>query len=119
MRSRSDFGGIGAGELRHKLTLQRCATTQGPAGKPIYTYTTVGAYRANVEPLTGLELFNARQLKATITHKITMRVIGEVLPSDRFLFESTGRVFNVNFVFRESEVQRLYKIMATELKAPQ
>jgi SPP1 family predicted phage head-tail adaptor len=116
---RADMGGIAGGDLRHRLTLQRCATTQGQAGKPILTYSTVGTYWALVEPLIGHDLFTARQLKATTSHRITMRVVGPINPSDRFLFESTGRVFNVDSVFRHQEQDTYYKITATELKSPQ
>jgi head-tail adaptor len=114
-----NLGGINAGDLRHVLTLQRCATTQGEAGKPVLTYSAVGTYWALVEPLIGYERFTARQLKSTTSHKITMRNIGPVNPSDRFVFESESRVFNVDSVYRHEEMDAYYKITATELKTPQ
>jgi SPP1 family predicted phage head-tail adaptor len=85
----------------------------GPGGSSP-TWTTVGTYWARVRPLSGRELFNARQTKATTTHEITMRAQVPVGPNSRLLFESTGRIFNVDESLRVDETNTYRRILATE-----
>jgi SPP1 family predicted phage head-tail adaptor len=108
------------GVLRHRLTWQTFDTTSHDAvGQPTRTLLVMGTYWARVEPLSGMELMNARQLKAVTSHKITMRNIGPVKPSDNFLFEATGRRFEVDSVFRLEERNAYLILHCTELKVPQ
>lgn len=107
---------VDVGTFRHRLTLQTISgTTRGKSGQQLPVYSNVGTYWACVEPLTGWELSNARQVKATISHAIVLRNIGTIKPTDRFLFESTSRLFQVESVFRIGEQNAYYKIHATEL----
>ena len=94
-----------AGSLRHRLVWQRQADTSDPMNEPGGDWTTLTTIWADVEPLGGRELWNARQVKATSTHRITARggarTVGsppaatQIRASDRFSFEGTGRVFNI------------------------
>jgi SPP1 family predicted phage head-tail adaptor len=108
-------GPFDLGQMRHRLTLEE----PGPVvpdgqGGSTPTWTTVGTYWARVRPLSGRELFNARQTKATTTHEITMRAQVPVGPNSRLLFESTGRIFNVDESLRVDETNTYRRILATE-----
>lgn len=104
------------GDLRHRVTLlSASAGTQSMSGQLATTYTTVGTYWANVRPLTGRELVNAKQVKATISHEITMRQVGSIKATDRLQFQGTARLFNVESVIRVGEQNAFYLIHATEL----
>lgn len=108
------------GTLRHRVTWQTLDQSAVDAlNQPVDTWTSVGTFWARVEPLTGMELYNARQLKATTGYKITMRNVGALKPSDRLLFEGTGRVFGLDQVYRVDERNAYLSIHASELKSPQ
>jgi head-tail adaptor len=107
------------GKLRHRLLWQ----TFDPAAldamnQPSRVPTTVGTFWALVEPLSGMELMNARQLNAETSHAITIRNVGPIKPSDRFLFEATGRRFEVTSVFRVGERNAYLRLHAVERKSP-
>ena len=112
-----------SGQLRHKLTLQSTPLAVNPdaygenAGED--QWSTVATCFGSVEPLSGMEAMNARQLKATVTHKIIVRNEGPVKPGDRYVFEQTNRYFVVESVLRMDERNAWYLIMATEYVKPQ
>jgi head-tail adaptor len=110
---------INAGDMRHLVTWQ--ALTLGPplpgkAGQPSQAWTTQGTHYAKVDPLTGIETWNQRQLKATSTLKVTMRDVGPISPKDRLLFEDTGRTFNIDSVLCPEELGADLILMVTESK---
>jgi SPP1 family predicted phage head-tail adaptor len=105
-----------AGDMRHRLTLLTAsAGPQSRTGQLPTIYTPAGTFWANVDPLTGRELVNAKQVKATISHKITMRQVAAIKPTDRFQFQGTARLFNIETVIRIGEQNGFYLINATEL----
>jgi SPP1 family predicted phage head-tail adaptor len=107
---------VNAGDLRHRVTLQTCTgSTVGKGGQRVPTWSNVGTYWACVTPLAGMELMNARQVKAQTSHKITIRNVGPIPPTARFLFEATGRLFNLDAVYRRDERNAYYDCHATEL----
>jgi head-tail adaptor len=112
---------INAGELRHQVTWQTNtpAATPTSGGQELPNWSTVGVHFAKVEPLTGRELWNAKQIKATSTIKVTMRNVGAILPSDRLLLDATGRIFEIDSVILTFEVDFDLVLACTELKSPQ
>ena len=105
--------------------MKQSVTWQQPGAASVFdqrpTWNTVGTYRCQVRDLDGRELVNARQIKATITTQIIMRNpqpftgFCPVKANDRFLFESSGRVLNVDYALRIDEGNAFIKILATEL----
>jgi head-tail adaptor len=67
--------------------------------------------------MSGLEVFNARQLKATSSIKVTMRDVGPISPLDRLLLEASGRIFNVDSVINTDELGADLVLLCTESKA--
>jgi SPP1 family predicted phage head-tail adaptor len=103
------------GLMRHRVSRQESTATRGPTGQAVPAWSTVATYWARVENLTGFQLVNAAQLKDTIKHKITMRVVGPITVNTRFLFEGTGRVFNVEVVYRLEERNAYYELWCSEI----
>ena len=106
------------GELRHRLTwLSRTEGDPTPTsgGQPPVSYANRGNFWAKCEPLRGYELVNAQQLDALTDTKITLRNVGAIAPKDRFRFEGTGRVFNVESVTRRDEVGAVLDLLCSEL----
>lgn len=109
---------INAGDMRHLVTWQTAtsAATSTSAGQAVKTWTSQGTHWAKVEPLSGMEIWNQRQLKATSTLKVTMRDVGPISPKDRLLFEQTGRIFNIDSVLDPEELGADLVLLVTELK---
>jgi SPP1 family predicted phage head-tail adaptor len=110
------------GLLRHRLIWQTTDQSQlDSMNQPIDSWANVGTYWAHVQPLSGMELMNARQLKGTTSHKILLRNPGAVnngngiKPSDRFSFEATGRLFGIDSVFRVDERNAYLLLHCSEL----
>lgn len=103
------------GAMRHRVTWQKLGPAQlDSMNQRKQGWTTVGTYWARVEPLAGMELMNARQLKSTTSHKVTMRNVGQVKATHRLLFEGTGRAFYPVSVFRLDERNAYLSIHCTE-----
>jgi len=82
--------------------------------QPVQTWIVLGTLWAHVEPLSGRELFNARQLKALSTHKITIRGGHSIKTSHRFKFQGTGRIFGIDSVDRVDERNAYLTFVCTE-----
>lgn len=82
-------------------------------------WATVGTHFAEVTPTGGLEDANARQEKGIVKGTIKMRNVGAIKPSDRFLFEDTGRILDITSVVREGERNAYLLIEYTEQVVPQ
>lgn len=110
---------INAGEMRTLLTWQTYVEPtgippKGSFGQDVENWVTQGQHWAKVEPMTGTEIWNARQKKALSDTKITMRNVGPIKPADRFLLGT--RVFTIDSVSALDEVSADLVIEATELK---
>ena len=101
-----------AGELRHWVELWKPTKTTADSGDVIETYAQVATVPANVKPLTGAELMQARQMSAEVSHAISLRYYAGLGPGwkivlgDRTLFATS--VVNVD------EGNREHQVMATE-----
>jgi SPP1 family predicted phage head-tail adaptor len=116
-----EYGKVNAGRLRHRVTLQQLPAnrTPSPRGQLPSNWATVATFWADVAPLQGRELSNAQQIKATVTHRLTMRWPGSSLtitPSMRFTWGS--RIFNIVAVLNADERNRRLDIIAEEQKVP-
>lgn len=102
-----------AGRLRHRVTLQQL--TQVPDGGGGYTedWTDVATVWAAVEPLRGQERYEAQQVQATLSHRITIRYRAGVEPSMRVVHD--GRVFNVLSVIDPQERHRELQLLVEEV----
>lgn len=108
------------GLMRHRLAWQtNDAAPADGMNESTDVWATVATIWAHVEPMTGMELMNARQLKSTTGHKVTCRNVGPIKPSDRFLFEATGRILGIDQVFRVDERNAYLAIHCSEQKSPQ
>ena len=110
---------IAAGDLRHRIAIQRLNPLQQPdsTGDLISSWQVLGKYWAFVRPLQGRELVNAKQIVETISHQITMRVIGPISAKDRIVF--INRVFGIDHIYRDQETNIYYHLLAHELVGEQ
>lgn len=108
-------------DLIHQVKWESLAQpAQDTFGQPSDVWTNHGSFWALVLPLGGRELTNADQTKAISTHKIKMRNVGALAPSDRLTLTNTGQVFNIDQVNYISNLSGIgLDIRATELTSPQ
>lgn len=82
-----------AGKLRHRLTLLRPAGTVDARGDANPNHEPAGTAYGSIEPLSGRELWQAQQVKADVTHRITVRHKAGVGP--RWRVQWNGRTFEL------------------------
>jgi SPP1 family predicted phage head-tail adaptor len=111
-RSSNEWLGINPGRLRHSIEFQEPNETQDNSGFPVPAWPLFAASRASVEPLTGNELFQARQLHAEVTHKVIARYVAGIVPTHRIVFGS--RAFDILSIRNIEERNLLLEIMAKE-----
>lgn len=75
-----------AGQLKHRVELQRAARVQNErSGQMEDTWETYATVWAKVEPLSGGEQVYAHQVAADTSHLVRMRFLEGVLAADRVL----------------------------------
>jgi hypothetical protein len=108
------------GRMRQRLMWQVWDGSVDDMNEPLDSgFVTQGCYWAEVLPISGFERPIGKQDNAVSSGKIKMRNVGPIKPSDRFLFQSTGRIFDITSVLREGERNAYLLIEYTELKVPQ
>ena len=99
-----------AGGLRHKLEIWQPVDTVTGKGDTVITYIAADEpYEyASVEPIAGRELLFARQVRADVTHKITMRHRSDITHRTQFIWWDgyVDRKFNVG-PFVDSEYKHV------------
>lgn len=106
--------GIEPGLLRHRVEIQRSVEVQDGFGTPIPSWSSLHEnVKANVEPMSGQELFQARQLYAEVTHRIRARYHSGITAKHRILWGT--RVFDILAVLNLEERNLVLEIMAKEI----
>lgn len=82
-----------SGRLRDRVTVQLVDPSAVDAlGQPVDSPTDLGTFWANVRELQGREAVAARQVKATLTHGVTLRYVGlDIEPGTHQLKVVSGR----------------------------
>ena len=105
-----------AGELRHKITIQQLTETpRDSVGAPARTWTTFAACNAEVNPLRGVEAFQAQQRYPTVDHQMRLRHLAGVTAKMRVSFDS--RIFDIKGVLRGKGERRIETILMTQEQA--
>jgi SPP1 family predicted phage head-tail adaptor len=103
---------ISAGRMRHRVTIQRRTLVKGSDGSTTEVWSDCSSRWAEIAPLRGRELFNAQQVRADVSHRITMRGPLTLSPDDRIVY--CGRIFNIGSAIDVEERGREIEIHATE-----
>lgn len=101
-----------AGLLRHPVTIFRTTVTVDDGGVPSETHAEVEDAWISIEPLRGTEAVEAKQLNATVSHKVRKRH-GETITPDCW-FAHDGRTFNVVAVRNVDERDRMDELLCGE-----
>lgn len=101
-----------AGQLRHRITLQRQSASQDEFGAPLDDWTDDATVWADIQPLTGREYFSAQQVNAEITHRILIRYRSGIVPTMRAQYGE--RIFGIESVLDPGERSELLHLMCIE-----
>jgi len=105
-----------AGELRHRVTLQRLVDGQDEAGQPTQVPQDVATVWAKVEDLTGREYVAARQVPVSeVSTRVTIRWRADVEPSMQVV--AGGRTLHVESVLDPGGRRRELQLMCREVAA--
>lgn len=109
---------IEAGRLRHVVAIQQSAVTPNEFNEQEVNWQTVATVDANIEPLSGRELWAAAQAQSQVSHKLTMRYYKGLTAKMRLMHHDytlgKDRVFNIESITNAGEVNRKMIVMATE-----
>ena len=106
--------GLAAGRLRHRLVIKDPnKTSQTTKGTPTGTPSTLATVWAEIAALTGAERFEAQQVTARVTHRITVRHRTDV--TAKHYGEWSGHTFDFEAVFDPTGLGEELTILAEEL----
>lgn len=103
-----------AGNLRHKITLQRPAGGDLSDPNGATEWEDYATTNASVLPLRGRELWEAKAAQSTIDHRIILRWRPGVKRSTRVLLGN--RKFEVQYIIDQGERHEWLQLMCRELE---
>ena len=108
---------VSAGQLNHRVRIQRPATVMDAVGAPTQTWVDVATVWADIQPLSGREARIADRIASEVSHQITVRY--QPIFADprsvaqlRVLFK--GRVFSLHGALNEEEADVAVTLLASE-----
>ena len=104
---------IQSGKFRYLVTIEKLAETLDAAGQENQSWVSHGQRFASIEPLSGRELYTARQFFADVTTQFTMRYLAGVIPKMRVSYD--GRTWNIRQAINPENLGRELQILATEV----
>lgn len=112
---------VAAGKLRHRGFIEQATRSQSTSGE-----TTLGPWTpivsrpdgawANIVPLQGRELENARQVSPQVTHRIELRYTRDVTADMRFNWQHKNRRFNILAVTHIGELNEETHLLCEEVQ---
>ena len=104
-----------AGQLRHKLDIEKELATQDNYGQPTQEWVAfLSGIWAAIEPLSGREYYAAQQAIAEISHMVRIRYKAGIKPKMRVKL-GDARYFNIVSVIDIKEAHRELHLMCTEV----
>lgn len=84
------------------MTIEQAVKTRLASGDPISTWDAfVADVYASIEPLKGMELWNAQTMNPQVTHKVQIRFVAGVTSDMRIVHR--GRYLNITDVTNDEE----------------
>lgn len=101
-----------AGELRHRISVQRPITSRNEIGEEVVAWETAAVVWAALVPISGRELLQSNQPLGEITTRVRVRwenAIADINPKWRLLHGPT--IYNVKSAFPKEMRRREIEIM--------
>jgi SPP1 family predicted phage head-tail adaptor len=90
-----------AGKLNQRVIIQSVTYSRNDYGEAVANWSTSDTRWARVEPLSGRELYSARQLNAEVDLKVTLRYKSDLTARNRLLFGT--RILEIGAVTHTEE----------------
>ena len=108
---------MNAGELRHKIAIQKPASTQDSYGQNVVTWSTDSQPWAAIIPMRGREYFDAGRVQSDVSHRIrirnqTLSATTAIGPACRIRFGT--RYFEIISVIKPDERNIMLDFMCRE-----
>ncbi len=104
---------IGAGRRRKLVTIQEPVEgIQDAFGQPAVTWRTVCQPWAAIEPFSGAERFTAGQVRAEVTHRLTILYRTGITPRCRITFD--GRMLQIATIINPEERDKELELLCVE-----
>lgn len=104
--------------MRQVLVIEVLSQAPDSTGQPADTWSEAATVRGLVQPATGTEVQIANQLKAKISHGITIRHPGFTVNPALHRINMQGRIFNIVQARNLDERNREWRITALEDLSP-
>lgn len=101
------------GNLRHRITLEQITRASDGAGGYTETWSVVANVYADVYPLKGQERYDAQQIQATQSHRVTIRYRAGITPDMRVKYGA--RILRIDAVIDPEERHRELILMCSEV----
>ena len=85
------------GSLRHRVILKKPIITKDDIGQDVEEWQDAALVWASIEPLSGREYFNARQINSEVTTKIKIRYIKDL--DSHWVIQLGQRSFNIISIY--------------------
>jgi SPP1 family predicted phage head-tail adaptor len=103
---------VKAGELKHRVQIQRRSVSYDSRGHEKESWQTVGSVAARVEELSGREFERARQQVPEASFSVTLRRL-DIATSDRLLFKD--RILQIGSVITDA-INTMRTCLCVEVK---
>jgi len=90
-----------AGALNHRITIERATESANSYGERTKTWSEFATMWASIEPLTGREFYQSKQIGTETTHNVTIRYKAGITQKMRVKYGS--RYFDIESVINEKE----------------
>jgi SPP1 family predicted phage head-tail adaptor len=104
-----------AGALRHRVEIQIPFEDRDDIGGVRQIWMVVGEAWADIEPLTGKEVYEASSLEGRLSHRITLRGTTVLEPTWRLVWKDQTRAFQLYSIKDLGERHRTIQAMAMEI----
>ena len=101
------------GNLRQRVVIQQLTRTDDGAGGYTETWAAIATVFADVYPLKGNERYEAQQVQANLSHRVTIRYRAGVEPSMRLQYGT--RILTIEAVIDPEERHRELILMCSEV----
>ena len=104
---------VDARSLREPLHLERPPEKTHPHSRQRHgAWERYASPRGRVEPLSGREFWQAQEVGATTSHRVTIRYVSGLSSEDRVVFR--GRHLHITSIVNVEERDRFYILLCTE-----
>ena len=102
-----------SGKLNRRVTIQRLEVTKDEYNADIESWVDAATVWAHIEPLRGREYWQAKQVVAEVTGRITIRYLTGIDEKMRVTYGD--RVYNILAVINPEERNRVLQLLVKEV----